>query len=107
MTLEIRPTDSPESFDLFDETGKVGEIVFVPEHEEYGGTNLASWEVALWSMTGSGSAWLDGGDTLAKAEELAQSLYPELVAERRRVNSPGPGPRVRVISTPMGGQRRR
>lgn len=109
MTLEIRATDNPQHFDLFDATGRLGEIAYVPETEPdaWGGVDPACWRTTLWSMTGSGKEWGDEAPTLEEAKEIAHTEYPELVAERREANKPGPGPRPTTVSTPMGGQRRR
>lgn len=106
MPLEIRPTDKPEKFDLYDETGRIGEIVYVPEAEQ-GVVDPGGWDVTLWSMTGSGKEWTEAVDTLEEAKKSAHYLHSELVTERRAANQPGPGPRPTTISTPMGGQQRR
>ena len=103
MTMEMRPASAPQSFDLYDGEERIGEILYVAPMEEYGAKNPECWEVRLWSLTGSGKEWGDTVYSIEEAKEFAHSEYPELVAERRAAA----GPSVRVISTPMGGQRRR
>lgn len=107
MSLEIRPTETPQRFDLFEHDERIGEIKFAPSFDEYGWTVPDQWEVEVWSLMGTGKTWKDSLDTLEEASEEARSFYTEFVAERRRVNSPGRGPAARVISVPMGGQRRK
>ncbi|WP_392971229.1 hypothetical protein [Streptomyces sp. LN245] len=105
MTLEIRPAAAPQSFDLFEDNEKIGEIRYVPAFEEWGELCPEQWEVEVWSLMGTGKVWKDSVDTGEEAAEEAERAYVEFVAERRKINqSPS---RVRTVSTPMGGQRRR
>jgi hypothetical protein len=106
MVLEFRPTEPEGSLDLYDETGKVGEIEGPnPETDvDPDGTPWPPmWAVTLWSLTGSGKTWGNVTDSLDDAYAEARGSYEELVAERREV---GRGS-VRAIPTPMGGQKRR
>jgi hypothetical protein len=107
MPMEIREADSPKSFDLYDGDEKIGKIAYVPPTVEFGVPNPECWEVVLWSLTGSAKEWGDTVYTIDDAITEANLAYPDQVAERRAANSAGSGPRPRIISTPMGGQRRR
>lgn len=108
MTLEIRPTEEPNHFDLYENDDKIGELH--PEQLDEEGIALgetAWWNVIVWSLMGTGKEWSLTIENPDEAKEAAHGFYQEFVAERRRLNEPGPGPRVRVISTPTGGQKKR
>jgi hypothetical protein len=108
MGLEFRPKEPEGSFDLYDETGKVGEIDGPDPardiDEEDGIPYPPSWEVDLWSLTGSGKTWGNLCDNLEDAMADARESYELLLAERREA---GRGGSAWVIPTPMGGQPRR
>jgi hypothetical protein len=107
VTLDIRPTDDPDRFDLYENDDRIGEIVNEPLDEE--GVALGEppfWTLQLWSLMGTRKEWHANGESLDEVKQYAHEMYKEFVAERRQVNQPGPGPRVRLISTPTGGQRR-
>lgn len=105
MTLEIRPAAAPRCFDLFENDEKVGEIKYVAAFEEWGEPVPEQWEVEVWSLMGTGKTWGTSVDTVDEATAEARECYAKFVAERRRINQ-GPS-RVRTVSTPMGGQRRK
>ncbi|WP_405769355.1 hypothetical protein OG539_32920 [Actinacidiphila glaucinigra] len=102
MTLELRPIRKPHSFDLFEGEQQVGEIRY--SNDRAAGTQY--WDIEVWSQMGTGKSWSsDTAKSHEEAQALAHELYAELVAERRELRRPDP--QVRVISTPMGGQKRR
>lgn len=105
MTLEIRAAAAPHSFDLFERDERIGEIRFVPAYVDYGDLIPDQWEVEVWSLMGTGKTWGTSVDTADEATAEAHECYTEFVAERRTINQ-GPS-RVRTVSTPMGGQRRK
>lgn len=106
--LEIRSTDDPEHFDLYEGDEKIGEIKRGPLDEyDIAEGDVPYWEVTVWSAMGTRKEWSDNTEDLDEARQFAQELYMDFVKERRELNRPGPGPRVRVISTPTGGQRKR
>jgi hypothetical protein len=105
MTLEIRPAAAPQCFDLFENDEKIGEIKYVAAFEAWGEPVPEQWEIEVWSRMGTGKTWGTSVDTADDATEEAHEFYTEFVAERRRINQ-GPS-RVRTVSTPMGGQRRK
>lgn len=107
MSLEIRATDDPKSFDLYeDEDGeRIGEITYEAPAVEFGELNPECWHMALWSLTGSGKTWGSTEYSIEEAKEAALAEYPDLVAERRELSKPD-GPRPRGISIPHGGQPR-
>lgn len=107
MSLEIRATCDPKSFDLYEtEDGeRIGEIAYEAPMVEYGELNPKCWNVTLWSMTGSSKTWQATAYSIEEAKEAALAEYPDLVAERRAANTPD-GPRPRGISIPHGGQPR-
>lgn len=105
MTMEFRPMGKPHCFDLLEGEEKIGELLYTPPEEE---GDDPFWDVSLWSETGSGKTWsADTAESHEQAAAHARELYEEYRAERRKLNSPSPGPRTSVVSTPMGGQRRR
>lgn len=102
MGLEFRPKEPAGSFDLYDETGKIGEISGPGSEPDDDPPDV--WVVQLWSLTGSGKTWGDVQYSLEDALEDARESYKDLVAERREA---GRGGSARVIPTPIGGQPRR
>ena len=106
MTLDIRPTDDPNRFDLYEGDQIIGEMVnevtdengVVVEDEPY-------WRAEVWSQMGTRKTWdTREASSLEEIKEWARGLYDEMVAERRELRR---GSRPPTISTPMGGQRRR
>lgn len=107
MGLEFRPKEPEGSFDLYDDTGKVGEIEGPNSERDVdldGKPYPPSWSVELWSLTGSGKSWGNLCTSLDEAMADARESYEELVVERREAARGGS---ARVIPTPMGGQPRR
>lgn len=105
MTLDIRPTDDPNRFDLHEEDQKIGEIVNELDIEDGVVVDGAPyWCAEVWSQMGTGRAWSGSSESFDEIKEWARELYGEMVAERRELNR---GARPRTVSTPMGGQRRR
>jgi hypothetical protein len=104
MTLDVRPAGQAGFFDLYELDEKIGTITY--ERDDEDGDVIECWDVQMWSLMGTGKVWC-GGDPESEEEafEAAHELYKEYVAERRELTRPLPG--VRVINTPMGGQRRR
>ncbi|MFE0088739.1 hypothetical protein [Streptomyces sp. NPDC059016] len=110
MTLEIRPTGQPRQFDLYEEAEKIGQVRYIgPEGQELeeglDEEPCDGWSVEMWSLMGTGKTWGADAGTESQARQYAHELYSEFVAERRALNSGGP--RAHIVSTPMGGQRRR
>lgn len=106
MTLDIRATDDPNRFDLYEGDQIIGEIV--NEVTDENGVVVDDepwWRAEVWSQMGTGKHWdADGASSLDEIKEWARELYDEMVAERRELRK---GSRPPTISTPMGGQRRR
>jgi hypothetical protein len=104
--LEFREREPAGSFDLYDHTGKVGEIEIhhpATDVDRDGARRKRSWFVNLW-LPRPGEDWEEDCDTVEAAKKAAQEMYLELVAERREAG----GPRsVYTMPVPMGGQRRR
>lgn len=106
MALDIRPTDDPNRFDLYEGDQVIGEITNEPDIEDGVVVNEGPfWWAEVWSQMGTRKKW-DAGSTSSfdEVKEWAQELYEEMVAERRELSK---GSRPPTISTPMGGQRRR
>ncbi|MDR3079466.1 MAG: hypothetical protein LBV60_00805 [Streptomyces sp.] len=104
MTLEIRPTDVPDHFDLYEGDDKIGELWNEPLDEE--GIALGEppvWEATIWSLMGTGKEWRESAESLDEIKQYAQEAYEEFVAERRELNR---GARSgSMVSVPMGGQK--
>ncbi|MFE9736137.1 hypothetical protein ACFYO9_37425 [Streptomyces sp. NPDC005863] len=109
MPLEIRPVEDT-THHLYEEDEQIGQIRWVGPVGSLGedGWRIEeeAWEVDVWSLTGSGKTWGDSCTTLEAARRRAHEIYDDYQAERRRANQPVPGG-VQVISSPMGGQKRR
>lgn len=103
MTLDVRPTGQAGFFDLYELDEKIGVITYDRDDED--GDVFECWLVEIWSLMGTGKTWSNDLDSEREAIEEAHALYREYVAERRELKRPLPG--LRVINTPMGGQRRR
>jgi hypothetical protein len=103
MTLEIRSTDDPERFDLFDGDDRIGEIH--PEElseREVADGEVPSWEFTIWSVMGTGKVWAGYAATLEEVQEYAREEYQEFLAERRELSK---GSRIWTTgSIPMGGK---
>lgn len=105
MTLEIRPTDDPKHFDLYDDivSEKFGEIYEVPLDEE--GVALGEspdWHVLLWSVMGTGKEWIADAESVDQAKEYAHEMYEEFAAERRELSK---GSQMWTTgSVPLGGK---
>jgi len=106
MTLDIRPTEDPHRFRLYEGDDWIGEIVNEVTDED--GVVVGDepfWCAQVWSQMGTGKTWsADSGSSLDEIKEWAHELYEEMVAERRELRK---GSRPPTISTPMGGQRRK
>lgn len=97
--LEVRMTGRPLVFDLVDESGPVGELVFVDADEE---DPSEGWMAEL------GPGRLAGPFlTVVDAVGAARGVYSEVLAERRRLERFYRARWRRTVSTPMGGQPRR
>lgn len=104
MTLDIRPSRSDKSYDLYEGDERIGEIRYVPSEVVDGQVIPEGWDVELWSLMGTGKTWTAMADTVEEATEEALLCHKELVGERRELSK---GSRPPTISTPMGGQKRR
>lgn len=102
MTIEIRQGNRAGYFEVFEGEEKIGELFnHLPER----GDDSNSWSVQLWTLAGTGKTWDADGCSYEEVAGCAEELYREgFVAERRELTR---GPRPHVISTPMGGQRRK
>lgn len=90
MSLELRPINALNRFDLYEGEEQIGRISYC-EPEDLG----PRWTVDMWSLMGTGKEWY--ADTATSNEEAAQhahELYEEFCAERRELNGSGPGPRT-------------
>lgn len=106
MALDIRPTDDPNRFDLYEGDQIIGEIVNeVTDEDGVVVDDEPFWCAEVWSQMGTGKKWAaDSGSSLEEIKEWAHELYDEMTAERRDLKK---GSRPPTISTPTGGQRRR
>ncbi|MGW6218354.1 hypothetical protein ACWF8U_00600 [Streptomyces olivaceus] len=105
MTLEIRPADEPERFDLYDGDDRIGEIRRGElTEEDVAEGESPYWEFTMWSVMGTGKEWRGDAGTLDEIKEYAREDHQEFVAERRELSK---GTRRNTISVPMGGQNRR
>ncbi|GLP64354.1 hypothetical protein TUSST3_09740 [Streptomyces sp. TUS-ST3] len=105
MALEVRPTDDPNRFHLYEEDQIIGEIVNEPDIED--GVlvdDTPYWCAEVWSQMGTGRKWTADGEDFDEVKGWAHELYDDMAAERRELRK---GSRPPTISTPMGGQRRR
>lgn len=105
MTLDIRPTNNPNRFRLYEGEDWIGEVVNEIE-DENGAVHDDDpyWCAKVWSQMGTGKTWsAEGASSPEEIKEWARELYDEMVAERRELSKGRP----RTISTPMGGQRRK
>ncbi|MEV5189230.1 hypothetical protein [Streptomyces werraensis] len=103
-TLDIRPTADPDRIDLYEGDQKIGEIVKDLDIEDGVLMSPPLWLVEVWSQMGTGKTFDADSESLAEAKQLAHEVYEEMVAERRELRK---GSRPPIISTPMGGQKRR
>jgi hypothetical protein len=105
MTLEIRPTDDPNRFDLYDDISedKIGEIICQPADEnDPEDDGLPYWSVEIWSLMGTGKTWTGDPDDFEQAKQYAREMYEEFTAERRELSK---GSRMWTTgSVPMGGK---
>ena len=103
MSLEIRETEAPNHFKLYDGEDWIGEIKNVPLDEE--GVALGEppiWDVEIWSIMGTGKTWSESGESLEEAKRYVQELYEEFAAERRELSK---GSRMWTTgSVPLGGK---
>jgi hypothetical protein len=108
VSLEIRSTDDPEVFDLYEGDDRIGEIRrgFFSE-EDIAEGEPPYWEATVWSLMGTAKEGHADDEDIDSVKRQVAELYEEFVTERRRLHQPGSGPRVRTISTPTGGQKRR
>ncbi|MGW9399373.1 hypothetical protein [Streptomyces sp. NPDC055642] len=105
MTLDIRPTDKPDRFDLYDGDDRIGEISPGElTEEDVAADEDPYWEVVIWSAMGTGKEWRSDAPSIDGARDCASECYQEFAAERRELSR---GSRPPTVSTPMGGQRRR
>ncbi|MFC8065556.1 hypothetical protein [Streptomyces sp. NPDC057293] len=107
MTFCIRSTDDPNHFDLFEDEQKVGELVNHPDREEDGTIIEGSpeyWYFEVWSQMGTGRTFSGEAESFEEAKHYTQVAYEDMSAERRELRK---GSRPPMISTPMGGQKRR
>lgn len=105
MTPEIRPTDDPHRFTVHEGAEWIGEIT--KDLDIWNGvvqSDAFLWIVEIWSQMGTGKKWAESCETFDDAEEFVREAYKEMVGERRELSK---GSRPPIISTPMGGQRRR
>ncbi|HEX5569710.1 MAG TPA: hypothetical protein VFY14_22785 [Streptomyces sp.] len=102
MTIEIKQGNRARYFEVFEGEEKIGEIIHYPPEQE---GDEEFWNATLWSLMGTGKTWGATGDSYEEIVGYTHELYKEFVAERRELKRPVPG--VRVVSTPMGGQRRK
>ncbi|WP_369214428.1 hypothetical protein [Streptomyces flavofungini] len=111
MAIEIRPVDGTNEYKIYEGDDLIGEIDWsgpAGTRDEYGWEiDEETWGVTIWSLTGSARQWGNVLTTPEAACEEAQVIYEEdFLPERRRAHAPVPGG-VKVISSPMGGQKRR
>ncbi len=105
MTLEIRPTDEPEHFGLYDGDNRIG-VLHRGEltEDDVAEGEAPYWEFTVWSAMGTGKEWRGDADTLDEARERVREAHQEFLAERRELSQ---GRHPNAISVPMGGQKRR
>ena len=103
MSLENRPTDAPDRFDLNDADDRIGEIYPGELTEEDGAAGETPyWEFVVWSVLGTGKEWRGDSPTVDEAHECARVFYQEFLAERRELSK---GSRTWTTgSIPMGGK---
>lgn len=105
MTLDIRPTDDPNHFDLYEVDERVGEITCEPpDPNDPTDTDPPYWSVEVWTQMGTGKTWGGDSESFDEIKQYAREFYEQMVAERRELSK---GARPNTISIPMGGQRRR
>ncbi|CAL9666046.1 hypothetical protein SUDANB1_07217 [Streptomyces sp. enrichment culture] len=102
MTLDIRPTDDPEHFDLYEEDQKIGEIVTDLDIEDGVLMSPPLWCAEIWSQMGTGKTFTADSESLDEVKQYARELYDEMAAERRELSK---GSRIWTTgSVPMGGK---
>lgn len=105
MTLEIRPTDDPNRFDLYDDVSedRFGEIICEPpDEDDPEDDGPPYWGVELWSQMGTGKTWTGDSESFDEIKQFAHELYEEFAAERRELSK---GSRTWTTgSVPMGGK---
>ncbi|WP_329472783.1 hypothetical protein OIE75_29970 [Streptomyces sp. NBC_01723] len=103
MTLEIRPADEPERFDLYDGDDRIGEIRRGELTEEDTAEGEPPyWEFTIWSVMGTGKEWGGHSQSYDEVVEWAREEYEEFLAERRELSK---GSATWTTSSiPMGGK---
>lgn len=103
MTLEIRPTDVPYRFDLYEEDEKIGEIVDEPGDEDDAPEDEPPfWTAQIWSAMGTRKTWTADSEDFDEIKQYAHELYEDFRAERRELSK---GSRIWTTgSIPMGGK---
>lgn len=105
MGLDIRETDDPNHFELYEADEKIGEIICdSPDQNDPTDTAPPYWSAEVWSQMGTGKTWTADGESFDEIKRYVHEIHEEMVAERRELSK---GARPRTISIPMGGQRRR
>lgn len=103
MTLDIRITDDPHHFDLYDADDKIGEILCdPPDADDPTDIYPPYWSAELWSQMGTGKEWSATGESFDEVKRYAHELYEQFAAERRDLSK---GSRIWTTgSVPMGGK---
>jgi len=102
MTLEIRPTDNPERFDLYEEDQKIGEITEDLDIEDGVRMGPSLWCAEVWSQMGTGKTFYAESRSFEEIKQYAHEVYDEMAAERRELSK---GFRIWTTgSIPMGGK---
>jgi hypothetical protein len=103
MAMEIKSTDEPLSMQLHDETGHIGDLLYVDPDEDDPADTTEGWVATLRGLAGGQTEFYD---TAPEAFAAALPLYEQLVEQRRTVERFHRNQPVHMISTPMGGQPR-
>jgi hypothetical protein len=105
VTLEIRPTDDPNHFHLYDDvTGeRIGELANPPDDDDDAPEDDPPyWTAEIWSQMGTGKTWNASSESFDEIKQYAREIYEEFAAERRELSK---GSRIWTTgSVPMGGK---